>query len=252
MKSVDRALGLLRYFTVSEPELGLTEVTRRAELDKATVHRILTALTRNGLLEQNAVSKKYRLGAEMLRLAQVREASVPLTSIVTPVLAQLGQDAGETAHATLGAREGMLTIGISEPQRATRVFIDASTTLPFHATASGMVYSAFADEETLQGILSVTDYHAFTPATIRSEAVFLVALAAIRSKGFAVARGSLEVDTTGVAAAFFDAGGRVCGTVAVAGVSSRTDEEQIARTAALVIAAANTVTRQLGGGRVLP
>ena len=110
MKSVDRALGVLRYFTVAEPELGLAEITRRTGLDKATVHRILTALSRNGLLEQISVSKKYRLGAEALRLARVREASIPISAIITPVLNHLAAEAGETAHATLGSGDGMWTL----------------------------------------------------------------------------------------------------------------------------------------------
>lgn len=252
MKSVDRALSILRHFTVVQPELGLTEVTRQTELEKATVHRILTALTRNGLLEQSSASKKYRLGAEVLRLARVREASVPLSTIVQPVLERLCQQSGETTHGTLGAKEGMLTIGISEPPRSTRVFVDAAAILPFHATASGLVYSAFARDEAWENILEIVDFSGFTPSTITSEARFLEMLGTIRKTGFAVAHGTFEVDTTGVASAFFDAGDRVCGTVAVAGVASRMDEGQVRRASQLVIAAANDITQRLGGARVLP
>lgn len=247
MKSVDRALGLLRYFTVSDPELGLAEITRRAGLDKATVHRILTALVRNGLLEQMSASKKYRLGAEALRLALVREASIPLSAIIVPVLNQLTIETGETAHATLGSHDGMLSVGICEPQRATRVHVDPSVMLPFHASASGQIFSAHADADRLKAVLEANTYEAFTNTTPKDEREFLRCIETARENGFAVAHGTFEDDTVGVAAAFFDAGGRVLGAVAVAGLGARMDAEALARTGALVRAAAKDVTRQLGG-----
>lgn len=247
MKSVDRALGVLRYFTVAEPELGLAEITRRTGLDKATVHRILTALSRNGLLEQISVSKKYRLGAEALRLARVREASIPISAIITPVLNHLAAETGETAHATLGSGDGMLCIGISEPQRATRVHVDPSAMLPFYASASGQAYSAYVDAERLKDILEVNKYEVFTNATPKDERDFLRRIETARENGFAVAHGTFEEDTVGVAAPFFDAGGKAIGAVAVAGLSARMDGEALARTGAMVCAAAKEVTRQLGG-----
>lgn len=247
MKSVDRALGVLRYFTVAEPELGLAEITRRTGLDKATVHRILTALSRNGLLEQISVSKKYRLGAEALRLARVREASIPISAIITPVLNHLAAEAGETAHATLGSGDGMLCIGISEPQRATRVHVDPSAMLPFYASASGQAYSAYVDAERLKDILEVNQYEVFTNATPKDEKDFVRRIETARQNGFAVAHGTFEEDTVGVAAPFFDAGGKAIGAVAVAGLSARMDGEALARTGAMVCAAAKEVTRQLGG-----
>lgn len=247
MKSVDRALGVLRYFTVAEPELGLAEITRRTGLDKATVHRILTALSRNGLLEQISVSKKYRLGAEALRLARVREASIPISAIITPVLNHLAAETGETAHATLGSGDGMLSIGISEPQRATRVHVDPSAMLPFYASASGQAYSAYVDAERLKDILEVNQYEVFTNATPKDERDFLRRIETARENGFAVAHGTFEEDTVGVAAPFFDAGGKAIGAVAVAGLSARMDGEALARTGAMVCAAAKEVTRQLGG-----
>ena len=247
MKSVDRALGVLRYFTVAEPELGLAEITRRTGLDKATVHRILTALSRNGLLEQISVSKKYRLGAEALRLARVREASIPISAIITPVLNHLAAETGETAHATLGSGDGMLCIGISEPQRATRVHVDPSAMLPFYASASGQAYSAYVEAERLKDILEVNQYEVFTNATPKDERDFLRRIETARENGFAVAHGTFEEDTVGVAAPFFDAGGKAIGAVAVAGLSARMDGEALARTGAMVCAAAKEVTRQLGG-----
>lgn len=247
MKSVDRALAVLRYFTVAEPELGLAEVTRRSGLDKATVHRILTALARNGLLEQLPTTKKYRLGPESLRLAQVREASVPINAILSPILAQLSTDVGETAHATLGSSDGMLTVGVSEPQRSTRVYVDPSASLPFHASASGQVFCAFADAGQGDAIMEATRFERFTDTTPVDERDLRQRIETARRNGFAVAHGTLESDTVGVAAPFFDAGGRVTGAVAVAGLASRMDGEAIARASALVCAAAKDVTRQLGG-----
>lgn len=53
MGTVDKALSLLRFFSPQIPELGLSELTRQSGFDKATTLRCLTALERNGFVEQD-------------------------------------------------------------------------------------------------------------------------------------------------------------------------------------------------------
>ena len=99
----------------------------------------------------------------------------------------------------------------------------------------------------MKDILEVNQYEVFTNATPKDEKDFVRRIETARQNGFAVAHGTFEEDTVGVAAPFFDAGGKAIGAVAVAGLSARMDGEALARTGAMVCAAAKEVTRQLGG-----
>jgi len=75
MRTVDKAMNLLNYFSTEKPEYGLSELAREAGLDKATTLRIMVSLARHGFIEQHPETKKYRLGNSVLRLARIREAT---------------------------------------------------------------------------------------------------------------------------------------------------------------------------------
>ena len=101
MGTITKALSLLNQFSRQRPEIGLIEMTKITGRDKATVHRHLSELTENGFLEQNAVSRLYRLGPAILRLASVRETNHPIRRILRPIVEEAAETIGELAHFSL-------------------------------------------------------------------------------------------------------------------------------------------------------
>lgn len=246
MRTVEKALKLLDHFDVDAPELGLSELARAASLDKATALRMLTALTGYGLLEQHPDSRKYRLGRTVLRLARVREATFPILAIVQPVLDRLAALTGETAHASLGAGTHLATIGTAEPQRTTRVHVEIAEPLPFHATASGFAYLAYAPAPVVSTILKATRFPAHTARTVTTAEALRREIDTVRGRGFAVCESSFEADVIGTAAPIFDASGHAQGAIAVASMVSRFTDELRRTIAAAVTEAAVDVSRALG------
>ena len=85
MSTVVKALSLLDHFDASIPEVGLVDMARLSGLDKATARRLLVALGKKGFVEQDPVTRRYRLGAALVRLARIREtASGTSTSRICP------------------------------------------------------------------------------------------------------------------------------------------------------------------------
>lgn len=251
MKTVRKALGLLHHFSVSNPQWGLSELARAAGLDKATTLRLLRPLVEERLLEQDAVSRKYRLGHLVLNLARTREASFPLTEWIQPELAQLAQTLGEVAHASLMGPEALTTVAVANAaQRATRVFVDPSEALPYHATASGMVCLAFAAPDSVAAILARNDYVGVTQDTPKDADELAPRLARARQLGYAVTHSTFESEVTGVAVPFFDAEGHAQGAIAVAAPNSRVDEATTQAMVRALFAATQRVTTAVGG--VLP
>ena len=62
VQSVERAISILRSFSLEKPERGVGELGCEPGLHKSTVLRLMMALERGGLLSRNPVSKRYRLG----------------------------------------------------------------------------------------------------------------------------------------------------------------------------------------------
>ncbi len=247
MQTVDKALVLLHYFSVSKPELGLSELARLAGHDKATTLRCLTALSRHGFVEQHPESKKYRLGVSLLHLARIREVSFPVTSLIQPIVDNLAVETGETSHVSMLSGSQLVTVAIAVPQRAIRVFLDPSEFLPMHATATGIAVLAHANSEQLQQIDPGDQLETFTDFTLTSQDELKKSIETTRSNGFAVSGQSYEKDVTGTAAPIWDRSGCVIGTVAVAAISSRFTRDHANLIRRKVLQAAADVTRELGG-----
>lgn len=243
--TVDKALELMNLFSQSRPELGLSEVARLASLDKATVHRMLGTLARHGFVEQDIHSKLYRLGAAPLRYARIRESSFPTATIIDRFLQVLGEETGETCHASLIAGGGLATVGVVPGKKALHVTLDAGERLPYHATASGIVCLAFLPEKQLQSILG-KKLNSFTEQTTISPDMVLQAVAKARQSGYALADQTYEADVYGIAAPIFDGDGHACGAVAVATPSSRMTREVKTHTIQRVLSAAIRLTESLG------
>lgn len=250
LKTVDKALTVLGFFTVETPEYRLSDLARAAEIDKVTMMRILASLALHGFVEQDAETKKYRLGTAVLRLARVREASFPLLAVLQPVLAKLSQDSGETAHAAEFDGQTLNSIGFHEPDRGNRIIVRTGVTRSLHATASGMAALAACSDGFLAAALS-GPLEAYTEQTITTADAMRAEIAAIRKRGYSVSNQAREIGVSSVAAAFCDRAGLLIGTVSIAMPTDRADPALIARLGQLVAAAAAQIEHRLFG-RELP
>ncbi len=243
--TVDKALGLLAYFTQTHPELGLSELARRAGADKATVHRMLGALCKHGMLEQDSSTKLYRLGAATLRLARNREASFPIAMMIEGVLNKLTAKTGETSHASMIAGNALATIGIVEGTSAIHVTLDAGESLPFHATASGIACLAFMPPERVRLMLS-RKLASFTERTETSAPVLQQMIDLAYVQRIAHSDQSYEADVYGIAAPVFGSDGHACGAIAIATPAHRMTPNLKQLFGTVVRDAAIEVTRKLG------
>jgi DNA-binding IclR family transcriptional regulator len=247
MSTVEKALGLLGFFTEKRSSIGLTEFATLARHDKATTRRLLLSLSRAGFVEQDRQTRAYRLGAAVVRLARVREATFPIQAAVEGPLRELAAATGETAHFSLAAGQDLATLGLVESTRANCVRLERGEALPMHATASGIAYLAFAPPEALAAVQD--ELPAFTSKTVTSKRALLTRVDKTRSDGWTVSRDGFEEGVFGLAAPVFGADGFACGAIAVAAPVSRATAEAQRRIRIAVVRAAAEISRGLGAAK---
>ena len=71
---------------------GLTEMTRRLNLNKATCHAILTTMANYGFLVQHPRTKAYRLGPSIIAAGNAAFAQFPVLEYARPELESLKSD----------------------------------------------------------------------------------------------------------------------------------------------------------------
>lgn len=215
MKTVDKALKVLDQFSFSQTEIGLSELARMANLDKAATRRLLVALAKHNFIEQSEETRRYRLGHGFLRLARIREATMPIAEIAQSVTDWLVGETNETVHVSIPGPQGMTTIAYRLPNRGRVVNIIPSEVLNYHATASGLVFLAYATEPTAARILDLKR-EKITSGTVTTKTELIKATKKFRTQGYALSRSSFEEEVAGLAMPFFQKSGDPTGTIAVA------------------------------------
>jgi DNA-binding IclR family transcriptional regulator len=245
MSSTSKTLALLSHFSTARPEIGLSQMCRLAKRDKATTYRHLQTLEDAGFLEQNPLTKNYRLGPIVLQLAQTRETTVPRkTGAEAPLLA-LATATGETSHVTVlsGTTVYELTSCASQ-QHGTRAIIDIQT-FPLHATASGLCSLAFGPDNLME--VALTNLCRYTDKTVLTAQELQAKVQAIRDTGFGRADRSFEVEVYGLSAPVFDQTGQFTGAVSVASVAARFTPELEQIIQENLVIAARDITHNWGG-----
>ena len=105
LSTVRNAARLLKEFRSREASIGVSELARRLGLGKSSVHRLLTTLVAEGLLERDPHTGGYRLGIVMFELGEAVKVHLDLHAAAGPVLAQLREQTGESSQ--VGVLDGV-------------------------------------------------------------------------------------------------------------------------------------------------
>ena len=135
VRSVERAVNILRCFDRESPTLAVTDLQRRLGLSRPTLYRLLETLEGKGLVRSFGEPKRFELGHGVVELAQSWLGRIDVTAVAQPMLnalwrpARYHADAGhleielvrlEEAAASWTARAYSWTSSIRSPQPQTR------------------------------------------------------------------------------------------------------------------------------------
>jgi len=244
-QAVRRAVSVLKVFTASRPELGLSAVARAAGLNKTTAFRLLSALEGEGLVQRAREGEAYRLGPELAALGLRALGATDLLFAAQAELTALAEATQETSslHVLVG-REVM----ILEEAFGGRVLAAAheeGTRWPAHATSTGKVLLAFLPEEQRQELLRLP-LPRVTPKTLCDPEALRRELQRVRARGYATSVEELEPGFVAVGAPVWGVDGDVVAALSVAGPSTRLTARRLTEIARLLSAAASRVSERLG------
>ncbi|MCE8009243.1 IclR family transcriptional regulator [Aestuariivita sp.] len=247
MGTVSNALSLLGFFNLQRPEIGLSDLARLSGMNKATVYRHMSELALRGFVEKSHGGTSYRLGPEVLRLASLREAAVPLLSVAREMLARLSAATHETSH--MSVVQGMRLNAIAHhysTRHGTRVTMEDAEVLSFHGTASGLAILAFSEAAFVDAVLA-RPLPVHTPHTETDPDRIRARLRGIRASGVAQSVGGFEADVHSLAVPIFGPDRCPTGALAVAVPVARMSDALARRAQAELTACAADLTRRIGG-----
>lgn len=213
-----RAVRILEAFTLDDGAVGLSELTRRTGLPKATVHRMCRDLVAARWL---AISPGgYRLGRGLFELGMRAAAERTLLEVAVPFLQDLFTRTRETVH--LGVLDGDEVVYISKigGHRQARAPSRVGGRMPLYCTAIGKALLAYSEQATIDRVLA-GPLTRRTPRTVVGPGILRAQLDTIIEQGVAY---EYEESTTGIvciAAAILDTDDRPLAAISMTGPTTR-------------------------------
>lgn len=226
--------------------VGLSELTRRTGLAKATVHRICGELVDWGVVER-AVDA-FRLGPVLFDLGSRVPGRRAFRDAALPFLGDLEAATAQTVHLAVLDQGEVLYVERLPGRSTADVPSSVAARLPLHCTATGKCLLAFGPDELLDRVVTA-GLVPLTTNSISDAGELMNHLDQVRETGVSYEKGEVVDDLVSVGAPVFGAWNRLAGAISVTGDF---DDDDIARLTPLVRVTASALSRRLGAAVAVP
>jgi DNA-binding IclR family transcriptional regulator len=224
-------LATLRLLAEYRDGGGLSELARRLNSPKSSVHRALAALRRAGFVEQDS-EERYRLSYDFVRLVFTYYEGIDSVARIRPLLDDLANLFGETCHyAVLQSPDIIYLAKVQAVDARYQLTSSVGGRNPAYRTGVGKALLAHALPDRA-AVLEYVSAHgplvATTPHTIKTAQALHEELSRIREVGYALDREENELGIVCLALPLWlTSAHRPDGAISITSVGHRTTSQQL-------------------------
>jgi len=243
---LNRAIDVLSVFSHSQPSLSLAEIVQAVKIPKSTVFRLLSSLVERRLCDIDPQTKKYGLGFELLRLADIRRRQSKVHDVAIPVMRDIRNIVNETVILSVRSGDFRVHIDFVEGLHTMRRMADLGVGAPLYAGAASKLLLAGMEDSEIEAYLGRTKLMAFQKGTITDPNVLWREIRSIRKRGFAESKGELFAGGGGLAAPIKDYSGATIAVIDILTPEHRYTPEHRERCIQLLLDGARRASERLG------
>ena len=245
-QSIERAVLVLRAVAAAAVDGStLSKVVATSRLTKATVHRLLSVLTREGLVERNDESKTYFLGEEIYALGILAAPRFGLHQLALPGLHRLATLSQDSAFLCLVSGNDVVVVHREEGTHPIRTHVmQAGLRYPLGVGSFGPAILAAMGDAEVERILSanrkaIDAYEQYSVDRVRQY------IKSTRAKGYSVNPGLVYPESWGIAVAVLDEQNQPIGALSIGAIRSRLQPDRQPMLAAALTAEAAALSKKL-------
>lgn len=246
VQSVDRALSILEVLSENSSGLGITEISKKIDLHKSTVHRLLSTLIYKDYVEQDHETNKYRITLKVLELGNNRLKDLDIVTVSRPHLTELMKKTNEVVHLVILEKEEIVYIDKVESENTIRMHSTIGKRSPAYCTAVGKAIMSHMTMEEVLEIWNNSQIKEHTQYTITGVDEIKEELKKIRERGYSVDDEENEIGVRCVAAPIFNWKGDVIAAISISGPTMRVTREKVEEFSILIIEYARRISLELG------
>lgn len=250
IQSIEVGGRLLKALAKARHPQMLRDLAADAQMPAAKAHRYLVSLARMGLIEQQAETGLYDLGAFALELGLSALARLDPVSVASASLVELSRESGQTVALAVWANQGptiVRWIGADTPVAAS---LRVGSAMPLTRSATGRAFLAFMPPEAtvsrLRGELAENAHKGLAP---RTQEEMASVIAQVRRRGYARTSDFIP-GIGGMAAPVHDHSGAMVLALVALGYSTPFDTE-FERISSAVLKTAASLSARLGAATAI-
>lgn len=246
VQSVVKALSVLEI--VSENEIGLIELSKKIELNKTTVHRLLNTLIYTGYVIQNPENNKYKITSRALSLSGNFLKGLDIIKIARPYIRELSELTNEVVHLVALDGDYIVYIDKIDSENTIRMHSYIGKRIPVYSTAVGKAFIAYSEDEDFDELWHRISgqIKKLTPNTITDKEVMQDEIKRIRQQGYSIDNEENEMGVICIAAPIFNFKGKMEYAISISTPQIRIDKERLEGFKSLIKDATNNISRELG------
>ena len=187
--AADRATQILDLLADHPGErFTLSELSRRLDVNKASIHAITAALVERGYLLRHPVDKDFALGPRLIAVGEAARDRFPVTEFARDELRRLSDDLAMECVASAAIGDEMVIVDRAGPVRPIGVTVAVGFRFPL-VPPMGTVFMAWSGPDEIDEWLRRVGSDADGAEPDR----YRVALAAVRERGFSA---GLDADSS--------------------------------------------------------
>lgn len=247
VQSLTRALTLLELLAKSELGLSLTEIARSLALAPSTVHRLLNSMRQMGFVDCDDEQGIWYVGINAFIVGNAYLKKRDFIVQARPFMKKLMLETGETSNMAVLEGDHIVFVSQIECSEVMRMVVQVGSRGPIHAAGVGKSLLSRLPNSDIKQMVKRAGMARLTDKTITTYDDLLIELGKIRDRGYAIDDEEQSRGLRCVASNIYDEFGEAIAAVSISGPSVRIREDRLEEIAATVMAAADDITRAIGG-----
>ncbi len=247
VKSLYKCLKILECFSVKTPELGISEIAQRLDMNKSNVHNMISTLAVAGYVEKKPGTDLYRLSLKLLEFSYVITSRLEYQAIVMQTMQRLSNELGVMVYFGVMHDLDVLYLYNTYPKTMSGEFLVRSLMgekAPLYCTSLGKAMLSALPVAGIRERIG-TERFRYTPHTLVEESALLADIEASARRGYAIDNCEHEIDIRCVAVPVRARSGDLIGGLCVSGPVQRITDEMIERASSALIAAAYEIRSRI-------
>jgi len=215
LQTADRALLILEM--LARESMTATEIQKRLNLNKSTVHRLMMTLLNRGFVERNETTGLYQIGLKMVEISSIRLNHIELKTEALPYLHQLANKVNMSVQLCIYDEGEAVYIEKVEKYHSFHMYCQIGKRIPLYCSGVGKALLLDKTNSEILDILKKVKFEKYTENTMETPEEVLEEIIEARYLGYTKDNAEHEENVYCVAMPIYDYRGKI---VAAASLTS--------------------------------